>query len=42
VKTFSAEQIIKVNVDIDIGFQDDPQAACEIIRNYLNEKDFMY
>lgn len=41
VKTFSTEQIIKVNVDIDIGFQDDPQAACEIIRNYLNEKDFV-
>ena len=41
VKTFSAEQIIKVNIDIDIGFQDDPQSACEIIKNYLNEKDFI-
>jgi small-conductance mechanosensitive channel len=41
VKTFSAEQIIKTDVSIDVWFQDDPIAVCEIIRNYLNEKDFI-
>ena len=42
VKTFSSEEIIKVNVEIDVGFQNDPSVVCEGIKEYLNEKDFIF
>lgn len=41
VKTYSAEEIIKVSVEIDLGFQDDPTVVCEGIKEYLNQKDFI-
>lgn len=41
VKTFSAEEIIKIDVSIDVWFQDDPSAVCDLIREYLMSKDYI-
>lgn len=41
MKTFSSETLIKTDVSIDVGFQDDPVKVCETIKNYLNEKEFV-
>lgn len=41
VKTFSTEEIIKIDVSIDVWFQDDPSAVCDIIREYLISKDYV-
>lgn len=41
VKTFSTEDIIKVDCSIDLWFQDSPSIVCEEIKTYINSKDFI-
>lgn len=40
VKTFSSEDIIKVDCAIDLGFEDKPSEVCQTIKEYINSKDF--
>lgn len=41
VKTFSIEKHIKIELDIDVWFQDDPILFCEDIKDLINTKDFV-
>ncbi len=41
VKTFSTEEVIKVDVSIDVGFQDDPANVCDLIKEFLGTKPYI-
>lgn len=41
VKTFSIEKHIKLELEVEVWYQDDPELFCEDIKNHINTKDYI-